>query len=277
MGKAEMVRPEHSPYDASFGVIVAIKRAESEALRMEVGHFAPRTHYEVFLGDDAGGHQIGDFTANDNGGGSMTRDTANGGELPLGLSLADLAGRHVEIRHEGVVVLLGAIPAVGDHHDVEPVHHDVREHDDESHATIRVVIDIRPRIGRELCDVGMGHLPRHEDEQHDGIAVGEPNPSGGDSAGGDKPAGDDRPAGEQRRAVRPRPATAELWMDDGSGVMRQIGSARVNRRGQARIRFITRRGGSLPLGAASLRELAGRRLEVRVSGRTRIATTVPGN
>src|SRR5262249_22348878 len=156
--RAEMVRPADSPYDDSRGVIVAVKRADSEALRIEVGHLAPATHYEVFLGNDGDGTQIGDFTANDGGGASMTRDTATGGELPLGDSLADLAGRHVEIRHEGVVVLLGAIPSVGDHQDVAPVHEDVREHDADTGATLRVIVDIRPRSGRETCDVRMSKL-----------------------------------------------------------------------------------------------------------------------
>jgi hypothetical protein len=246
--RAEMVRPENSPYDDSRGVIVAVKRAESEALRIEVGHLAPSTHYGVFLGDDGDGTQIGDFTANDNGGALMVRDTATGGELPLGASLADLAGRHVEIRHEGVVVLLGAIPHVEDHQDVVPVHEDVREHDAESGAVVRVIVDIRPRIGRELCDVRMARLPTHEE------------PASGDGV---------------QRAARRR-ATADLYMDDGTGTMQLVGSARISRQGHARLRFITRRGGSLPLSAATLRELAGRSLEVRVNGTTRVATNMPG-
>jgi hypothetical protein len=65
-------------------------------------------------------------------------------------------------------------------------------------------------------------------------------------------------------------------MDDGTGTMRLVGSARINRLGHARLRFITRRGGSLPLSAATLRELAGRSLEVRVNGTTRVATNMPG-
>jgi hypothetical protein len=250
--RADMVRPEDSPYDDSRGVIVAIKRADSEALRIEVGHLAPATHYVVFLGDDHGGTQIGDFTANDNGGALMTRDTAAGDELPLGASLADLAGRHVEVRHEGVVVLLGAIPHVDAQQDVAPVHQDVREQDASSGATVRVIVDIHPRVGRESCDVRMSHLPTDE-----------------------APATDPTTDGGTARAA-PRRATADLYMDDGAGTMRLVGSARIGRGGRARLLFVTRRGGSLPLSAATLRELAGRALEVRVNGTTRVASTMPG-
>jgi len=254
VGRAEMVRPENSPYDASLGVIVAVHRSDSEALRIEVGRFAPGTHYDVYIGDDNGGTRIGDFTANDHGGGLMVRDTAQQMELPLGLSLADLAGRHVEIRHEQDVVLFGAIPHVEDHADVTPVHQDARQHDDASGASVHIVVDIRPRSGRETCDFGMTHLPTHEDAP---------------------PSGDASNPVPQRRAVR-RVVLAELWMDDGTGTMQLVGTAKINRRGQARLHFTTRRGGVLPLGVATLRELANRGIEVRVNGRARVAAHVPG-
>jgi len=246
VAKAEMVRPEDSPYDASRGVIVAVKRAESEALRIEVGHLAPGTHYGVYLGDDGGGSLVDDFTANDYGGASITRDTAKGGELPGGASLADLAGRHVEIRHGDVVVLLGAIPRVEERDDLAPVREDAREKDPDTGSTLRVVVDIRPKVGRELCDLGMTKLPTRDEPA-----------SGGDA-----------------KAARRRP-TADVFMDDGTGTLRQVGSARINRRGQARMRFVTRRGGSLPLGVATLRELAGRAVQVRVNGVARVTGRVP--
>jgi hypothetical protein len=249
VAKAEMVRPEDSPYDASRGVIVAVKRAESEALRIEVGRLAPHTHYGVYLGDDGGGELIDDFTANDYGGASITRDTAKGDELPGGLSLADLAGRHVQIRHGDAVVLHGAIPRVEERDDVAPVHEDAREKDAETGATLRVLVDIRPKSGRERCDLGMTKLPTKDSPSTDG-------------------AGSDAKAGRRR-------LMADVFIDDGTGEMRLAGSAPINRRGQARMRFVTLRGRSLPLGVATLRELSGRAVQVRVNGVARVTGRVP--
>ncbi len=249
--RADLLRPDGGPDANAVGVIVVTKRADSEAFRCETGHLDPDTNYVLYFGDHDTATAGGDFTTGAEGGGVFLRDTATGAPLPGGVhSLADLAGKHVEIRdHAGDVVLFGAVPQIETTQDVAPVHTDSTEHDATSGADVHVVVDIRPHDGHETITVDMAHLPTH-----DSVYL----------AGG----------GTTKAAGR-RPA-ADVYMDDGTGTFELIGSSRVNARGRARLRFATRRGGKLPLGAATLRELAGRALQVRVDGAgTLVSGVVP--
>jgi hypothetical protein len=281
--KAAMIRPEHSPYDDSRGVMFVARRSDgSEVLGFEVGHLAPATHYNVYLGDDGDGVFAFEFTTNGEGGAGRSRDTARGDELPGDASLAELAGRHVEIRHGDDVVLFGAVPRLEDEHDVEPVRERERHKDEDSGCVARVDVKIRPREGHERLEMNLDHLPRerHDDDRHDGIREGEWDHHEGDDGheethdeGGDDSGDEHRDGGEAKRAKRR--ARADVYLEDSSGVLQPIGSPKINGRGRAKLRYSTRRGGSLPLGAATLRELAGRAFEVRVNGTTVLSGTLP--
>ena len=234
--RSNFVRPENSPYDDSRGVIVVIQRDGSAALRIEVGHLAPLTHYAMWIGEGESASFVDDFTTNGEGGAGLVRDTAEGAELPGGAdSLAALAGVHVEIRHESDVVLVGAIPHLEDEHDVEDVHEESDFDHEGTDAHLHVEIDIHPDDGHEHMEIVMHDLLQRTQEP--------------------------RAAKSGRRSAR-----AELYLDDGTGTMVAADSARIRRHGRARLRYDTRRGASLPLGVASLRELAGRAFEVRVRG-----------
>jgi len=243
--RAVMLRPDGSTLGDSRGVVVAIHGADQDSLRCEVGHLAPNTGYVVYVGEGGDAVALGDFTTNGEGGALLVRETASGAALTDHLgSLADLAGRHVEVRdHDGHVVLYGHVPGVETPHDAEPVHTEGETHDGETGADVHVVVEIHPDVGHETIRIEMHDLPHEAHHDH--------------------------PAKAAHRAK------AEVFLADGTGTLQRVASARIGRRGGAVVRFTTRRGGNLPLGAASLRELAGREFEVRVGGVRAVGGNLP--
>jgi hypothetical protein len=133
-----MLRPDGSSLHDSRGVVVAIHGGEHDSLRCELGHLAPDTGYIVYVGEDADAVVLGDVHTNGEGGALLVRETVSGAALTDHLgSLADIAGRHVEVRDlEGHVVLYGHVPGVDTPHDAEPVHTEGDAHDGTTGADV---------------------------------------------------------------------------------------------------------------------------------------------
>ncbi len=244
--RANLVRPENGSFGDARGIVVATHGVHGDSLRLEVGHLGSEAGYLVYIGEGDAAVLFDDMRTNGYGGAGVGREVDAGQSFGDGLgSLADLAGRRVEIRDlEHHVVLHGHVPEAESHHDAEPEHHEAEHHDEESGADVHVVVDIHPERGVEHFRMEMSDLPR--DLARDGAP--------------------------KARGRRPR---ADVLMDDASGTLQQVASVRIDRRGRARLRYTTRRGGSLPLGAATLRELAGREFEVRVGGVRAVGGNLP--
>jgi hypothetical protein len=239
--RADLQRPEDGIDSDARGVVVSRHGADGDALICEVGHLDAESGYLFRVaGEGDGWIVIDDFVTNGDGGARIAREAGPGDALGDNLPpLADLAGRRVEIRDlEEHLVLFGYVPGAESEHDAEPVHEEHDVHDESSGADVHIVLDIRPDRGHERLHFDMHDLPRGDD------------------------AAPDDGAGKARRTRR----VVEVWMEDGTGTPVLAGSTRMSRRGNARVRWTTRRGGNLPLGAATLRELAGRGFEVRVGG-----------
>lgn len=222
------------------GVIVASRRAESSALRIELGRLAPETVLLVYIWAEGDLVLWGDPRTNGEGGASVERDTAKGQSLPLGAkSVGELAGRRIEVRdRDGRLLLYGEVPAAETAADEEPVR-EVETHEDaETGTDVRVEVDIRPERGREELRIVVRDLPRT--------------------------------SGAAKRARR----TVEVRMDDGSGSLAPIANVRVNR-GRATVRFDTRRNDELPFGVESVRDLSGRGFELSVGGVRVASGTLP--
>ena len=240
--RAHLLRPEGSDFHESRGVVVATDGQHEDSLRCEVGRLAPETGYLIFIGEGESAVILGDLRTNGEGGGSVGREAAAGQALTDRLpSLADLGGRHVEVRNlDGVVVLYGRVPEAQTERSAEPEHHEAEHHDEASGADCHVELDLVPERGHERFEMDMSDLPR------------------GDRA---------------KSATRGR--TAQVMMDDGTGNLAEVANVRISRRGRARLVYNTRRGDALPLGAATLRELAGRGFEVRVNGSRAVGGNLP--
>jgi hypothetical protein len=235
-------RPDGSPLGDARGVVVAVHGEHGDALRCEVGHLSPNTSYGMFVGESGAGIAVGDVTTNGEGGGQIVREAAAGAALTDHLpSLADIAGRRVEIRdHEGHVVLFGEVPGAETPHDAEPVHHEEEHHDADTGADAHVVVEIHPEQGHERLRIELHDLPR----EHAQKAAG-------------------------------RAPKADVLLEDGTGTLQTIATVRVSRNGRARVRYNTRRGDSLPFGVGSVRDLAGRAFEVQVGGVKAVGGNLP--
>lgn len=242
--RANLLRPDGTEFGDSRGVVVATHGEHGDSLRVEVGHLAPETAYLVYIGEGDAAVLFADMRTNGEGGAAVGREAAAGQALTDHLpSLADLAGRHVEIRdHEGHAVLHGHVPGADTPHDAEPEHHEAEHHDEASGADVHVVVDLRPDRGVEQFRMDMRDLPRD---------VARVLKAGG---------------------RRPR---ADVLMDDVNGDLQPVASVRIDRRGRAHLRYSTRRGDGLPLGASTLRELSGRLFEVRVNGVRAVGGSLP--
>lgn len=239
--RSALLRPDGSELRDARGIVVASHGVHGDLLRFEFGHLAAETSYLVSIGEGDAAVLIGDPRTNGEGGAAFGREAAAGADLAAGLpSLAEIAGRRVEVRtRDSVLVLYGHVPGAETAHDAEPVHEEHAVHDEHSGADVHITVDLHPHEGHERLDIEMNHLPR------DGVSK---------SA---------------------RRARADVFLADASGSLVPVDSVRVTRRGHARLRYTTRRGGNLPLDAATLRELAGRAFEVRVGGRTAVAGSLP--
>ena len=250
--RANLQRPEDGVDGDARGVVVSRHGDDGDALIVEVAHLDPEHGYLLRVGSGEGDGMIvvDDFTTSGEGGARIAREVPAGEPLADNLpSLADLAGRRIEIRDlDEHVILFGHVPAAESEHDEDAVHEEDDVHDEASGADVHIVLDIHPDQGHERLHVDMHDLP------HD--------------------AHEDATAGDAAKRARTRPVV-ELYMNDASGTPALAGSTRMNRRGNARLRWTTRRGGSLPLGATTLRELAGRGYEVRVGGDVVLAGSLP--
>jgi hypothetical protein len=248
---ADLQRPEDGVDADARGVVVSRHGDDGDALIVEVGHLDSEHGYLFYVGSGEGDGMVlvDDFSTNGDGAARIAREAAAGQPLGDNLpSLADLAGRRVEIRDlDGHVILFGHVPDAATEHDDDPVHEEGDVHDEASGADVHIVLDIHPDSGHERLNFDMHDLPHEGDAAPDGGAA-------------------------KRRRIRP---VVEVWLDDGTGTPALAGSTRMNRRGNARLRWTTRRGGSLPLAAATLRELAGRGFEVRVGGDVVLGGNLP--
>ena len=222
------------------GTLVATRRADGSALRLEIGRFAAETHYLVYVWTDRDLVLWDEVRTNREGAAALTGDTAEGPGLPLHAeSVVELAGTRVEVRDAaGHLLLYGEVPAAQSARDTEPVHADAVHTDAETGADVHVVVDVRPERGHEQLRIVVRDIPR-----------------------------DGAPAKSRRRFVDVRLADAE-------GAMQHVTDVRV-RRGRARLRYDSRRGDELPLGAESVRDLSGRAFEVRLGGARVASGTLP--
>jgi hypothetical protein len=268
VARAVMQRPDGSALKESRGVVVATHGDGGDSLRCEVGHLEPNTVYVVFIGED--GAILGDVRTNGEGNAALGREAASGADLTDHLpSVAELEGRRVEVRDlDHRVVLYGHVPGVESEHDAEPVHEVGEAHDDATGADAHVVVRIRPEVGHETIRIEFHDLP-HGDAPHDAPHGDEPHD------GADDGMHDDMHDGMHDAKALRRRAKAVVRLADEDGVMQPVATVRVGRRGRAAVRFTTRRGGRLPLGAATLRELAGRGFDVQVGGVRAVGGNLP--
>ena len=124
-GRSPLVPTDSSPAPRARGE-VTVDRFELDASRKERAWFRlavsgldPDTTYTLWADDPSvpGGApvQFGWLTTGAAGDGRLRRDTKRGDALPLGASLASLAGDRLEVRDAAgeVTLLAGSIPAVG--------------------------------------------------------------------------------------------------------------------------------------------------------------------
>lgn len=246
VARSEFHRTDHAHEHESRGVVVAILRADSSGLRIELGRLAPETGHLVYIESGDEMVLVDDLRTNGDGAARLAWDTEDGegADLPLGADgVGELAGRRVEVRDLlGRVLLYAEVPAVAREEDVEPVHEEARHEDEETGTDVRIVVDIRPARGREDLRIVVRDVPR--DASREG----------------------DRPRGAKRTARR----VVEVRLADDDGSLSAVAYPRV-RGGRAAVRFTTRRGRELPHGAESLRDLSGRAFEVFLGG-ARIAS-----
>lgn len=241
VARAAFHRTDHAP-DGAKGVVAAIRRTDSSGLRVELGRLAPETGHLLYAGRGDDASLLDDFRTNGDGFARFAWDTVHGegADLPFGADdLGDLAGLRLEVRDlDGRVLLYAEVPAVETKDDVEPVREKERHEDDATGTDVKIRVRIDPVKGHEDLHIVVHDLPKHD---------------GGDKAG-------------KRRG--PRFVVVLLEDEDGNPV--PVAAPRV-RGGAARVRFTSRGGRELPLGAESLRDLAGRGWSVFL-GSTRVAS-----
>ncbi len=223
------------------GVIVAIRREESSALKMEFDRLEASSEYVLLMGTADDMEVVGDFRTTETGGAYFVRDTAKGQDLPLGAkNVGDLAEKRVEVRDgDDRTILYGSVPYADKPQDVESVKERAEYRDTETGAEVTVEVHLDPTRGHERLRMDMRGLP----------------------AGG--------------AAAKPGRPTAEVFIENDGGVLTPVGTVPVSGAGRARWRCATRAGDGLPLGAASLREFSGRGFEVRIGATVVASGTLP--
>ena len=119
--RANLTRPVDSAFPKSVGKIseevhpATDDKPEWSRLRIEIKGLAPFTQYALFTDDpataDATLVQFATLTTDGKGRVRATYDTRKGATLPLGATLADLAGKAIEVRDGAdAVVLSGNFP-----------------------------------------------------------------------------------------------------------------------------------------------------------------------
>jgi len=247
-GEAPLLPPDGGPQPEARGSIEVLAAPDRQRFEVEVEAADPTVPLFVFIRSEIGVEtSLGTLAT---GNGEIEFDTGEGMALPLGAaSVEALAGLSVEVRDaEATLVLAGTVPAPGEGHgdddgdddadDDEDGHGD---DDDDDHA------DRRPARGRAA-------LMRADTSPF------------ADASGRVEV---ERKHGEEELEIEAEHLDAgtavEFFLADEGGTMTSVGAAEADDGGEAEIEFETDDGDPLPLGAASVDELAGRRVEVRLA------------
>jgi len=248
-GEAALTAVVGSPQPDARGEIEIQSGLAGQSLEVEVAGADPSVELTVFLDDGSGNFTAIGTLSPEDGGLELAIDTAAGGTLPFGVATVELlAGLAIEVRDgASAVVLAGVVPALGAGDDDGD---DDDGDDDGDHDG--------------------------DDDEHDGLpARGRAALVRADSSPYAEARGEvevETRSGEEEFEIEAERLDAgvavEFFLEDGAGAMASIGTATTDGDGEAEIEFGTEEGGSLPLGAASVAELAGRRVEVRTADGT---------
>ena len=224
------------------GKVEVERRPDREKIEFEVDHAAPGRMIEFFLVDGSGAEiSQGVATTNATGEAELELSTNDGDSLPLGATrLEELEGRGVIYKDagSGLVLLTGTIPALpaGIPPGDNPGTGEDGD-DDEARARLSGTGGVGGYIEVERDDG-----EEEFDIEVDGLAPG---------------------------------TAVTYWLETaiGSNTYTQIGQRTAHAGGEAELEFDTDDGDMLPGGAASLNDLAGRRVEIRDSAGASILAT----
>jgi hypothetical protein len=111
-----LVRPDDAPDDNAKGTLRIRHKGNADSFDVHIMKVTAGNEYHLWIEDPVDSETLIESYELDGDGGSqkLKLDTKKGDGLPLdALSLDELIGRRVEIRHGGNVVLLGIVPPFG--------------------------------------------------------------------------------------------------------------------------------------------------------------------
>ncbi|MCI0589765.1 MAG: hypothetical protein L0323_23365, partial [Planctomycetes bacterium] len=257
-GESDLLPPEGSPQPDARGEVEVESGLAGQSFEVEVTGAALDVELTAFLDDGTGVLQsIGTLTAEEEEGVVVLElefDTAAGATLPNGVATVDLlAGLAVEVRDgTSAVVLAGVVPALGTGDDDGEDDDGDDDGDDDDGDDDNDDNDGPRARGRAILMLAESSpFPDAEGEVEVEVE------------------GDEEELEIEAEHLDAGTAV-EFFLADADGNMTSIGTATADEEGEAEIEFETEEGGSLPLGAASVADLAGRRVEVRASDGTLI-------
>ncbi len=239
----------------STGRICVSSHDGHERFKVEVEHADEATPLNLFIDDGTGafvtvGPLVAEADDGEDGGADreLVLDTGRGDALPAGAAtVAALEGRAVEVRTDAGVLLAGTVPALDTRHGDDADENDGDDNDnDDGDENDQGQAD-QPALGRSA-------LMRD---------VASPFPdASGEVEARKSPTGDSL---EIEAKHLDAAAALEFFLEQDDGTLVSIGTATADSQGEAKLAFDTAQGDTLPLGAASVDALAGRRVEVRTA------------
>jgi hypothetical protein len=232
--RADLEAPAGAPFaDAKGRIDVRFENPDSHhaarsRLKIKVEHLGRSSHYTLWVN----GTQFGELTTKGDGNAEFKVDTKKGDELPLGVTLEQLAGATIEVRDDsGAVVLTGTFPSL------QPEHGD---HVKDRNELTSTVAGAKGRVEAEFKAADA----HHAEESKLTIKV--------EHLSGD--------------------TEYTLWgTNPATGTVEQFGTLTTKSDGNAEFKVETKKGDALPFGA-TLADLAGGTLEVRDSSGTAVLT-----